>query len=417
MARELAVRDREALPAVGEAGQPVGAAELVQQPVLLRDLARQQMRDDVDRDRIDHDERNAGDDHRHRRIDVDRETQRRRREPAGRDEHDQRPREEARAAEAHLVDREHRDQQDARQEVELHHRNPHAAEHRVDEQIAHLGIGGLAAALRDQHGHVRPDEAVQREQHPPRRRGVVRGAAPTRRTAPRARGPACAAGGCAGRSAARGRAADRRRVRRQRRMWELPQPAPALPAAAVLPTSGSSSSSRALLLPDALPGSMVRALRVAVDVRYRAVRRSPPVSDDARLFLPTLSTRHTRARCIAIFLPVDPMAQGLGPEQVRRSAACAPDAFVLVQPTSAQRCRGRDGRGAQPLGRRSMTRFALPSERSIVAGGTTRTSAVTPIIDLMRCARRAPAASPSAEPGAGRALDDAPSSRRGSSAA
>ncbi len=173
MARELAVRDREALPAVGEAGQPVGPAKLIQQPVLLRDLARQKMRDDVDRDRIDHDERHAGDEHRHRRIDVDREPQRRRCESAGCNEHGQCSREEARPPEAHLVDREHRDQQDARQEVEVHHRNPHAAEHCVDEQIAHLGIGRALAVLCDQHCHVRPHEAVQREQHPPRERSVV----------------------------------------------------------------------------------------------------------------------------------------------------------------------------------------------------------------------------------------------------
>jgi hypothetical protein len=43
-----------------------------------------------------------------------------------------------------------------------------------------------------------------------------------------------------------------------------------------------------------------------------------------------------------------------------------------------------------------MTRFALPSERSMLPGATARTAADTPIIDLMRCASVAPAASAAA---------------------
>ncbi|HEV2978279.1 MAG TPA: hypothetical protein VG425_11925 [Casimicrobiaceae bacterium] len=78
VARQFLFGLGEALAAIGEARQLVNATQRIQSPVLFGKLARHRVIDRADRQRVEHQQRYACDDHRHRRREIDREAKQRR---------------------------------------------------------------------------------------------------------------------------------------------------------------------------------------------------------------------------------------------------------------------------------------------------------------------------------------------------
>ena len=75
-------------------------------------------------------------------------------------------------APADLVHAEHRHDQDARQQREMHQRDEDAAHRRIDDEVDALGAVGIGARFRAEPGDVRPHQTVRGEQRPGDRRGA-----------------------------------------------------------------------------------------------------------------------------------------------------------------------------------------------------------------------------------------------------
>jgi hypothetical protein len=172
-ALELLRYERFPADAVEQPGQAVGAAQCGQHPVLLAYPPRKPIGGHADQYGVRDQQRQARHDVQHAALEPNLEAEG---EPRGeeREHHPRRAaREEARAPNAQLVHREHHAKQDARQQVEIHQRDPHAAEGRVRHQAVALDAPRVSRGPRHQVGRMRPDKAVQEEGRPGRRMRAV----------------------------------------------------------------------------------------------------------------------------------------------------------------------------------------------------------------------------------------------------
>ncbi len=159
--------------AADQAGERVDAVELGQLPVLLTHLARQREGEGGDADGVGREERQAQGDLPQARRRLEMKAVERQREQGGDELGGGGARQEAPAANADLVHRQHGNQQRAGQQVEMHQHHPDAGAGRIDHQVAPFRGQRIGAAARQVPGQVRPGKSVEAQGGPGQGAGAV----------------------------------------------------------------------------------------------------------------------------------------------------------------------------------------------------------------------------------------------------